>query len=40
MPAELLKLIENFDVISFDVFDTLLLRPYLGQEDMWRDVER
>jgi len=38
MVAELLKLIEDFDVISFDVFDTLLLRPYLGQEDLWRDV--
>jgi len=38
MQAELLKLIENVDVISFDVFDTLLLRSYLGQEDWWRDV--
>jgi len=38
MPAELLKLIENFDVISFDVFDTLLLRPYLKPTDLFAKI--
>lgn len=37
---ELKSTIENFDVISFDVFDTLLLRPYLTQEDLWLDLGR
>lgn len=38
MSAQLLKNLTNFDVISFDVFDTLLLRPYLAQEDLWLDL--
>jgi len=38
MQPELLKLIENFDVVSFDVLDALMVRPCLGQEDLWRDV--
>lgn len=38
MTQELKLAIEKFEVISFDVFDTLLLRPYLTQEDLWRDV--
>lgn len=37
---ELKSAIENFDVISFDVFDTLLLRSYLTQEDLWQDLGR
>ena len=36
----LLNLLSDFDVISFDVFDTLLLRPYLTQEDLWLDLGR
>ena len=34
------QVISSFDVISFDVFDTLLLRPYLTQEDLWLDLGR
>ena len=37
---ELKSIIDKFDVISFDVFDTLLLRPYLTQEDLWFDLGR
>lgn len=37
---ELKSMIDKFDVISFDVFDTLLLRPYLKPNDLWRDLER
>lgn len=40
MIAGLLDLLSSFDVISFDVFDTLLLRPYLAQEDLWFDLGR
>lgn len=40
MNADLKSLIEKFDVVSFDVFDTLLLRPYLTQEDLWLDLGR
>lgn len=36
----LLQVISDFDVISFDVFDTLLLRSYLTQEDLWLDLGR
>lgn len=32
--------IQAFDVISFDVFDTLVFRSYLTQEDLWRDLGR
>ncbi len=32
--------ISQFDVISFDIFDTLLLRPYLKPHDLWQDLER
>lgn len=34
------EILTAFDVISFDVFDTLLLRPYLKPTDLWRDLER
>lgn len=37
---DLNSMIEKFDVISFDVFDTLLMRPYLTQEDLWLDFGR
>ena len=39
MIDELLKLIPSFDVISFDIFDTLLLRTYVKPMDIWRDIE-
>lgn len=40
MKEEHKPILEGFDVISFDVFDTLLLRPYLTQEDLWLDLGR
>ncbi len=40
MLEELLKGISFFDVISFDIFDTLLLRPLLDPQDVWRIVEQ
>lgn len=40
MTDRLSALLPAFDVISFDVFDTLLLRPYLTQEDLWLDLGR
>ena len=39
MNAELLKILPQFDVISFDIFDTLLLRSVLNPQDVWRMVE-
>ncbi len=39
MFGELIKLIPQFDVISFDIFDTLLLRTYVNPQDLWRDIE-
>jgi len=38
MQAELLKLIDDFEVVSFDVFDTLLLRPYLKPADLFAKI--
>ena len=40
MMEELKSIIEKFNVISFDIFDTLLIRPYLTQEDLWLDLGR
>ena len=34
------KLIQSFDIISFDIFDTLLLRPYVNPADMFVHMER
>ncbi len=39
MLTELKKLIPEFDVISFDIFDTLLLRTYYRPSDLWLDME-
>ena len=36
---DITKLVGEFDVISFDIFDTLLLRPFVKPTDVWRDVE-
>jgi len=36
---DIMKLVSEFDIISFDVFDTLLLRPYVKPTDVWRDIE-
>lgn len=40
MKAELTRLLDNFDVISFDIFDTLLLRPFVKPTDLFRKMER
>lgn len=34
------KLIDNHDVISFDIFDTLLLRPYVKPTDLFFHLEK
>lgn len=39
MLTELSKIIPDFDVISFDVFDTLLLRTYFRPADLWEGME-
>lgn len=33
--ADLKDKIPNYDLISFDIFDTLLLRPYVTPESLW-----
>lgn len=33
------ELIKNFDVISFDIFDTLLIRPYKKPTDLFKHIE-
>ena len=37
---EVKKVIDDCDVISFDIFDTLLLRPYYEPHDVFRHLER
>ena len=39
MIDEISSLISAFDVISFDIFDTLLLRPLPDPQDVWRMVK-
>ena len=39
MIEELIRLLSSFDVVSFDIFDTLLLRPLMDPQDVWRMVE-
>ena len=39
MLKELDQILPQFDVISFDIFDTLLLRSVLNPQDVWRMVE-
>lgn len=34
------RLIESSEVISFDIFDTLLLRPYLSPKDLFLHIEK
>ena len=34
------NLIEKVDVVSFDIFDTLLIRPYLSPEDLFEHIEK
>lgn len=33
------KLIDKYDVISFDIFDTLLIRPYIKPNDLFKHME-
>ena len=33
------KMIDKFKVVSFDIFDTLLLRPYLNPTDVFKHIE-
>lgn len=40
MKDALLQLLPSFDVISFDIFDTLLLRPFLKPTDLFWKMER
>ncbi len=35
-PEQLKSLIDSYDVISFDVFDTLILRPLVNPEDVFK----
>lgn len=37
---EILTQLEHFDVLSFDIFDTLLLRPVMNPNDIFEIVER
>jgi predicted HAD superfamily hydrolase len=34
------KKINDYEVISFDIFDTLIIRPYLKPKDVFRHIER
>ena len=36
---DIVKLVGEFDVISFDIFDTLLLRTLMDPQDVWRIME-
>lgn len=37
---ELYKRIKKSDIISFDIFDTLLLRPYMNPTDVFEEIEQ
>lgn len=37
---EIMEQIKDYDIVSFDVFDTLLLRPYAKPTDMFYDLEK
>lgn len=37
--SELIKIVRQFDVVSFDIFDTLLLRPLLTPSDLFLKIE-
>ena len=39
MLSLLQNIIKEYDVISFDVFDTLLVRPLMNPQDVWRIIE-
>ena len=40
MIDEFTRLLPSFDVVSFDIFDTLLLRPFLKPTDLFWKLER
>ncbi|MHC1724270.1 MAG: HAD-IA family hydrolase [Aminipila sp.] len=37
---QLYSILEDYDVVSFDVFDTLVMRPYSKPTDLFYDIER
>ncbi len=39
-PEEVIERLKGYDVISFDVFDTLIFRPYLEAVDLFGEVGR
>lgn len=36
---DILKAIEKYDFVSFDIFDTLLVRPYVNPTDLFWHIE-
>lgn len=38
--SSLYKRIDEVSVVSFDIFDTLLLRPYIKPEDLFLHIEK
>lgn len=38
--GEVVQLLSQYDVISFDIFDTLLVRPYTKPEDLFVELEK
>lgn len=40
MNKKIQKLIKNVDIVSFDIFDTLLFRPYVRPIDLFLHIER
>ncbi len=40
MKEDLLQALKKFDVISFDIFDTAILRPYIKPTDVFSHIER
>lgn len=34
------KKIQEADVVSFDIFDTLIVRPFVGEEDIYKYIEK
>ena len=40
MIKELQQAIKNFDVISFEIFDTAILRPYIKPSDVFLHIEK
>ena len=39
MIANCVELVDAVELVSFDIFDTLLLRPFVKPSDVWREVQ-